>query len=98
MMVVGSLVRPKNPYKEKNAAYECGLDPFSDAQERIKPGYYIYAMLFLAFDIEAVFLFPWAIVYDRLGLYALVEMVLFIIILLMGLLYAWHKGALKWAS
>ncbi len=98
MLVVGSLVRPKNDYEAKNAPYECGLDPFSDALQRVKPHYYIYAMLFLAFDVEAIFLFPWAIVFDKIGFFALVEMFLFMFIVVLGLLYAWYKGALNWAE
>ncbi|MBI5787474.1 MAG: NADH-quinone oxidoreductase subunit A [Candidatus Schekmanbacteria bacterium] len=98
MMVGGSLVRPKNQYAEKNSAYECGIDPVGDAMERVKPRYYVYAMIFLAFDVEAVFLFSWAIVFERLGFFALVEMFLFILILILGLLYAWYKGALQWGN
>ena len=96
MLLAGSLVRPKHSYPAKDAPYECGIDPFGDALERVKPRYYIYAMLFLAFDIEAIFLYPWAIVSGRLGMYALVEMFLFLSLLVLGLLYAWYKGALQW--
>lgn len=96
MLMVGGLVRPKNRYDEKNSPYECGIEPFGDALDRVKPSYYIYAMLFLAFDVEAIFLFPWAVVFDKIGVFALVEMVLFIVILVIGLLYVWYKGALNW--
>jgi NADH-quinone oxidoreductase subunit A len=96
MLYLGILWRPKRPYKEKLSPYECGIEPFGDARERVVPRYYVYAMLFLAFDVEALFLFPWAIVFDKLGVFALVEMVLFIFILLIGLIYAWAKGALDW--
>ncbi len=96
MLFIGLLWRPSNPYKEKGTPYECGIEPEGDAWERVIPRYYIYAMLFLAFDVEALFLFPWAIVFDKLGIFAFVEMVLFIVVLLIGLAYAWAKGALDW--
>ena len=96
MIFIGIIWRPKHSYAEKLSPYECGIDPEGDAWERVIPRYYVYAMLFLAFDVEALFLFPWAIVFDELGLFALVEMVLFIVVLLVGLIYAWAKGALDW--
>jgi NADH-quinone oxidoreductase subunit A len=96
MLYMGLLWRPNRPYKEKRAPYECGIEPEGEAQERIISRYYIYAMLFIAFDVEAVFLFPWAIIFDKLGVFALVEMVLFVIVLFVGLVYAWAKGALDW--
>lgn len=97
MLVVGwILFRPNNPTPLKQMSYECGIEPEGDAFERVIPRYYIYAMLFLAFDVETLFLFPWAIVFDRIGIFAFIEMVLFILILLVGLFYAWAKGALDW--
>jgi NADH-quinone oxidoreductase subunit A len=97
MLVVGwILFRPNKPTPLKQMTYECGIEPNGDAYERVIPRYYIYAMLFLAFDVEALFLFPWAIVFDRIGLFAFIEMVLFVVILLVGLFYAWAKGALDW--
>jgi NADH-quinone oxidoreductase subunit A len=96
MLLLGIMWRPQRRYEEKLSPYECGMTPTGDAWERVIPRYYVYAMLFLAFDVEALFLFPWAIVFDRIGLFAFVEMVLFIIILVIGLVYAWAKGALDW--
>ena len=96
MLVFSRLLRPRNPYPEKLLTYESGITPFTDAHQKFSIRYYLIAMLFLIFDIEAVFLYPWAVTYDRLGLYGLLEMVIFIIILLVGYLYAWRKGALEW--
>ena len=96
MLIVGALLRPNNPVPLKKMTYECGIEPKGDAFERVIPRYYIYAMLFLAFDVETLFLFPWAVVFDRIGVFAFIEMVLFIVILLVGLFYAWAKGALDW--
>ncbi len=96
MIFMGIIWRPRRPYEKKQSPYECGIAPTGDARVQFVPRYYIYAMLFLAFDVEALFLFPWALVYDKLGLYAFVEMLLFIVILVVGLVYAWAKGALEW--
>lgn len=95
-LTVGKLIRPKNPYKDKNAPYECGVPPINDARERFSIRYYVIAMLFLIFDVEVVFLYPWAVDFDRLGLFGLVEMMIFIFILLVGYVYAWKKEALEW--
>ncbi len=91
------LLRPHNPYPEKNINYECAELPIGSSWIKFHNRYYIFALIFVIFDVEAVFLFPWAVAYGQLGLYALVEMVIFILILLFGLLYAWKKGVLKWA-
>lgn len=80
----------------KSTAYECGNDPVGDARDRYSVRYYIVAMLFLVFDVETVFLFPWAIIYDKLAIFGLIEMFLFIGILIVGYYYAWKKGALEW--
>ncbi len=96
MLVFSRLVSPRRPYSEKLTTYESGITPFMDAHQKFSIRYYIIAMLFLIFDIEAVFLYPWAVAYDRIGLYGLIEMVLFVIILLVGYVYAWKKGALEW--
>ncbi|MFQ5455414.1 MAG: NADH-quinone oxidoreductase subunit A [Nitrospirota bacterium] len=95
-IIVGYLVRPRRPYQEKLSPYESGVPPFSDARAPFPIRYYIICMLFVLFDIEAVFLYPWAVVFDKIGLYGLVEMILFILILLVGYVYAWKKGALEW--
>ncbi len=96
LLTVGWLIRPRNPYHEKLLTYESGITPFMDANQKFSIRYYIIAMLFLIFDIEAVFLYPWAVAFNKIGLYGLIEMVIFIIILLVGYFYAWKKGALQW--
>ena len=90
------ILRPHNPYPEKNVNYECAEVPIGNSWIRFHNRYYIFALIFVIFDVEAVFLFPWAVAFGQLGLYALVEMVIFILILMFGLVYAWKKGALKW--
>src|ERR1041384_730478 len=83
--------------RDKLLPYECGVDPIGDARERFSVRFYIVAMLFLVFDVETIFLFPWAIIYDKLALFGLAEMLIFIGILVVGYYYAWRKGALEWA-
>lgn len=95
-LAVAWALRPKKPNPIKNATYECGLETIGETWVQFKAQYYLYALVFVVFDVEAAFIFPWAVAYHRLGLYALVEMVLFVLILLGGLLYAWRKGALEW--
>jgi NADH:ubiquinone oxidoreductase subunit 3 (subunit A) len=90
------LIRPKKPNRAKNATYECGMETIGDTWVQFKAQYYLFALIFVVFDVEAIFIFPWAIAYNKLGLYALVEMVLFVAILFGGLLYAWKKKALEW--
>ncbi|WDT82103.1 MAG: NADH-quinone oxidoreductase subunit A [Candidatus Manganitrophus sp.] len=94
-ILVGYLVRPSKPYKEKLYAYESGIHPLTDARQMFPLRYYMIAMLFVIFDIEVVFLYPWAVAFQQLGLFALVEMVLFLSILFVGYFYAWKKGALN---
>ncbi len=96
MLIVSWILRPRNPYPEKLITYESGITPFMDAHQKFSIRYYIIAMLFLIFDIEAVFLYPWAVAYDKIGLYGFVEMVVFVAILVVGYVYAWKKGALTW--
>lgn len=95
-LVAAWLVRPKKPNRIKNDTYECGVETVGDTWVQFKAQYYLFALIFVVFDVEAVFLFPWAVAYQRLGLYALVEAALFIVILLGGLIYAWAKGVLEW--
>jgi NADH-quinone oxidoreductase subunit A len=95
-LVAGRLLRPRRPYREKLIAYESGVQPFSDARIPFPMRYYVITMLFVIFDIEAVFLYPWAVVFKDIGLYGLIEMALFIVVLLIGFVYAWRKGALEW--
>ena len=91
------VIAPHRPLPEKLTTYECGIDPVGEGWSQSQIRYYIYAFLFVIFDVESVFLFPWAVVFDRLGMFAVVEMAIFILILGSGLLYAWRKGVLKWA-
>ena len=95
-LLVGSFVRPSRPYRAKQAPYESGSPLFSDARVQFPIRYYIIAMLFVVFDIEVIFMIPWAIRFQSLGLLGLIEMLVFIGILLAGFWYAWKKGALEW--
>lgn len=93
-----ALLRPKNPTPTKAQSYECGIDPVGGGWSQTHVRYYIFALLFLIFDVEAVFIFPWAVRLESLGTFALVEMAIFIVILLGGLVYAVRKGVLRWES
>jgi NADH-quinone oxidoreductase subunit A len=95
-LVAGWLLRPSRPYRAKLLPYESGSPLFMDARVQFPMRYYIIAMLFVIFDIEVVFLFPWAVVFKKLGLLGLIEMGLFLAILIVGYWYAWKKGALDW--
>lgn len=96
MLGVGRFVRPQRPQPEKYLTYEAGSDPVGGwGQSNVR--YYVYALLFVMFDVEAVFIFPWAVHLESLGWYGLVEMAIFIIVLTLGLVYAWRKGVLRWA-
>lgn len=93
---LGELLRIKRPYPEKLMPYESGNAPVGEPRMRFSVKFYIIAMLFVVFDVEAVFLYPWAIVFDKLGMYAFVEMIIFMVILLVGYVYAWKKEAFIW--
>ena len=96
MLGLGRLLRPNRPQDEKFVSYEAGSDPVGVfGQSNVR--YYVYALLFVMFDVEAVFIFPWAIDLERLGTQALISMIVFIGILALGLVYAWRKGVLRWA-
>jgi NADH-quinone oxidoreductase subunit A len=95
-LVVSYLVQPKYPEPEKLSAYECGSEPFSDARMPFPVRYYIFAMLFVIFDIEVIFLYPWAVVFDKIGIVGLIEMMIFIGLFVVAYVYAWRKGALEW--
>jgi NADH-quinone oxidoreductase subunit A len=96
MLGLGKLVRPSRPQPEKYITYEAGSDPVGGwGQSNVR--YYVYALLFVMFDVEAVFIFPWAIRVEHLGVQALVSMIVFIVVLTLGLVYAWRKGVLRWA-
>src|SRR5262245_27269336 len=94
---VASFIRRSVFEKEKLMPYECGVNPTGDARDRYSVRYYMIAMLFLVFDVETIFLFPWAVIYDKLALFGLIEMLVFLGILIVGYYYAWKKGALEWA-
>ena len=93
---VGYLFRPSRPDPSKLSPYECGCPPVGDARDKFSVKFYIIAMLFVLFDLEAVFMYPWAITFNSLGIVGFAEMLIFIFILLVGYLYAWKKGALEW--
>jgi NADH-quinone oxidoreductase subunit A len=90
------LLAPSKPSPEKSSIYECGVEPIGPPWVQFRIGYYVYALLFVIFDIETVFLYPWAVAFDSLGLFILIEMLVFIAILAVGLAYAWREGALTW--
>jgi NADH-quinone oxidoreductase subunit A len=93
---IGRIIRPRNPTVAKLSTYECGVDPVGGGWSQSQIRYYIFALLFVMFDVEAVFIFPWAVTLKSLGKQALVEMVIFILILALGLVYAWRKKLLEW--
>jgi NADH-quinone oxidoreductase subunit A len=93
---LGELFGPKKKSAEKDMPYESGMNPYGEGTRRMPVRFYLIAVLFILFDIEVVFFLPWAIAFRQLGLFGLVEMVVFITILLIGYIYAWKKGALEW--
>lgn len=94
--VIGPFLRPNNPTKEKITTYESGLEPTGDARVQFNIRYYIFALLFVVFDVETVFLYPWAVAFEELGLFSLIEMTIFVVMLVIGLAYAWKKKVLTW--
>jgi NADH-quinone oxidoreductase subunit A len=90
------LIAPRRPLPAKLSTYECGIDPVGEGWSQSQVRYYVYGFLFVIFDVESVFLFPWAGIFEDLGYQAVVEMAIFIGILAVGLLYAWRKGVLRW--
>jgi NADH-quinone oxidoreductase subunit A len=96
LLGVGSLLRPTRPQPQKYINYESGVDPVGTGYSQSHIRYYLFALLFVMFDVEAVFIFPWAIRLEALGVFGLVEMIVFIVILALGLIYAWRKGVLRW--
>jgi NADH-quinone oxidoreductase subunit A len=95
-IVLSKLVAPKKPSAMKQDTYECGLEAKGDAWIALKPQYYVYALAFVAFDLEAPFVYAWAVVFKTLPVWAFVEMIVFLAVLVAGLVYAWRKGALEW--
>ena len=97
MLGMGRLLRPTRPQPQKYIAYESGVDPVGTGWSQSQIRYYVFALLFVMFDVDAVFIFPWAIRLEELAVFGLVEMGIFVVILALGLLYAWRKGVLRWA-
>jgi NADH-quinone oxidoreductase subunit A len=96
LLGVSALVRPRRPSVAKSTPYESGVDPVGDGWSQSQIRYYIFALLFVVFDVEAVFIFPWATRLERYAGFGLVEMGVFVFVLLLGLVYAWRKGVLRW--
>src|SRR5438105_15952208 len=96
-VVIARILQPKRPNTVKLETYECGIETIGDSWVQFKVQYYLYALVFLVFDIETVFLFPWAAAYNQLSAFAVFEMIVFIMLLGVALIYAWRKGALEWA-
>lgn len=96
-LVISRFIAPRKPNAIKQSTYECGIETVGETWVQFKADYYIFALVFLVFDVEAVFLFPWALALNKLPLYAVMEGVLFIGILVAGLVYTWRKGMLEWA-
>jgi len=95
-IVVAWVLGPKKPNPIKKTTYECGIETVGDSWIQFKAQYYIFALVFLVFDVETVFLFPWAVKLDSLGMFAVLEGIVFILILIAGLVYTWRKGMLEW--
>ena len=95
-MVLGRLLAPNRPDPEKLSPYECGFEAFEDARMKFDVRYYLIAILFILFDLEIAFLFPWAVVLQEIGLFGFLAMLLFLAILVVGFIYEWMKGALEW--
>ena len=95
-IVVNFILSPKNPDPEKLSAYECGFEPFEDARMQFDIRYYLIAILFILFDLEIAFLFPWAVAFKDLDFFGLISMMIFLAILVVGFVYEWAKGALDW--
>ncbi len=93
---IAKLVRPEKPEKVKLMPYECGVDPIGDSRQRYTVRFYIIAILFVIFDVETIFLFPWAVLYKALAWFGFIEMMIFLAILIVGYVWVWKKGALEW--
>ena len=93
---LGYFLFPNKPYPEKQAPYECGFEAFEDARMKFDVRYYLVAILFIIFDLEIAFLFPWAVVLKQIGMFGFMAMVVFLTILVVGFIYEWKKGALEW--
>lgn len=96
LVAVAYLAGPKRPTPKKHTPFESGVEPVGDAHRRFSVKFFLVALLFLVFDVEAVFIFPWAVLFRHLGWFGFIEMAVFLIILIVGLYYVWRKGALEW--
>ncbi|MGI9301506.1 MAG: NADH-quinone oxidoreductase subunit A [Gammaproteobacteria bacterium] len=96
MMALGAAIGPRRADKAKDSPYECGFEAFEDSRMKFDVRYYLVAILFIIFDLEIAFLFPWAVVLDKIGLFGLLAMAVFLGILVVGFIYEWKKGALEW--
>jgi NADH-quinone oxidoreductase subunit A len=96
VIILGHLFGPRRPTEAKSMAYESGMDPIGPGTPQMPVRFYLIAVLFILFDIEVIFFLPWAVVFRSLGIFGLIEMLVFIVILLVGYVYAWKKGALEW--
>jgi NADH:ubiquinone oxidoreductase subunit 3 (subunit A) len=95
-IILAGILAPHKPNKLKNQTYECGIETFGETWVQFKAQYYLFGLIFMVFDIETVFLYPWAVAFDQVTLYGVFEVIVFIGILAAGLAYAWRKGALEW--
>ena len=95
-LIIATLISPKSFSPQKGKAYECGVPTRGESMMQFKVGYYLFAILFLMFDVETVFLFPWAVICKTLGTAGLISVGIFLAVLILGLAYAWRKGALEW--
>ena len=96
MILAGSLIGPQRPDSEKLSPYECGFEAFEDSRMKFDVRYYLVAILFIIFDLEIAFLFPWAVVLDDVGMFGFLAMMVFLLVLVIGFIYEWKKGALEW--
>jgi len=96
MLLLGALLSTRKSYEAKDSPFECGFEAFEDARMKFDVRYYLVAILFIIFDLEIAFLFPWAVVLDKIGLFGLIAMAIFLGILIIGFIYEWKKGALEW--
>jgi len=97
LVIASYIVAQQKPDPEKLSAYECGFDAFEDARGRFDVRFYLVAILFIVFDVEVVFMYPWAVLFRELGLFGFIEMTIFVAVLAVGFLFAWRKGALEWS-
>jgi len=96
LITLAAIAGPKRPVPQKGIPFECGVDPLGAPRKRTSVKFFLVALMFLIFDVEAIFIYPWAVLFRRLGVFGFIEMSIFLLILLLGLFYVWKKGALEW--